>query len=238
MSEQRTLRPLAEGALIVVSILLAFGLEASWSAWVERQEADALLSAIRADLVANRQVVEEALEFSESLASKQRAILRGLSEGLTGAARDSVLSTLGGSFIWKLWDPVNDTYTEAVASGRLALISDPQLRLELTRYQRRIDATNDLAAATRAQYFADIEPFLISHTVYSDLNDPFWSAEMGVPTAPYSTDFAALASSRELWSILTMALQMEVSWQFYLSRVESHASAVMDLLPERGPPAG
>ena len=40
MSEQRKLRPLAEGILIVVSILLAFGLEASWSSRGERQEAD------------------------------------------------------------------------------------------------------------------------------------------------------------------------------------------------------
>jgi hypothetical protein len=221
-----------EGTVIVFSILLAFGLEAAWSARLESRETSALLMAIRSDVVENRQVIARTLAQSERLSQGARTLLNGLAGGESGAARDSLLSTVGNIFLMSGWDPINDTYLEAHASGRLSLISDHRTRLELSRYQRRIEAVEDVVGSTQSMYYSELEPFLVANTVYSEVGAAFWREGLDLAPAPFATDFDHLASSRELWNLVTLRLELEVAFQNYLQVVDSIGAGLLEILPD------
>ena len=211
MTTERVTRALTEGVVIVVSILLAFGLEASWAARLERQEEAALLQSIRSDVVENRSLIAQHAQGTEAQIDLAQSILAVLAEGERGPASDSVVARIGDVFISNSWDPINDTYLEAMSSGRLALIDDSELRLRLARYQRRIDAVAELFTSIRTQYYGQLEPFLVAHTVYSDIAMGTWSYEVTRMRPPHETDFSELALSREFWNLLTLRLELAVA---------------------------
>jgi len=221
-------RALLEGLVIVVSILLAFGLEASWSARAERRDAMELLLSISADIEENRALVARHLEGTDRYVALTQSVLEVLASGERGASADSTLAGIGNVFTYPTWDPINDAYQEAKSSGRLALIQDPALRLLLTRYQSRIDAMGDLVDAIRTQYYGQIEPFLVANTVYTDVAVTGWSEEVTRVRPPFQTDFEALRGSRELWNLLTVRLELAVAQKTFLERVDARARAIQE----------
>ena len=52
--ERSTARLFVQGAAIVVSILLAFAIDAAWGEWLERLEEQEVLAGLRGDFVANQ----------------------------------------------------------------------------------------------------------------------------------------------------------------------------------------
>jgi hypothetical protein len=230
MAEGRFRRHVVEGTVIVGSILLAFGLDASWDNWLERRETRELLVSIREDLDANRTVVADEIESSRRVVALAKHLLEALS--VASSASEAPFATLGNIFSWKAWDPVNDTYLEARSSGRLALIDNSTVRLELARYQRRIEAVELIAEATRDQYYGLIEPFFVARTTYSDVASEAWREGLGLARAPHATNFAALGASRELWNLLTLRLELELAWESYLLRLDAQAEALQEALED------
>ena len=108
MKSERVTRALLEGLVIVVSILLAFGLEASWSARAERRDAMELLLSISADIEENRALVARHLEGTDRYVALTQSVLEVLASGERGASADSTLAGIGNVFTYPTWDPIND----------------------------------------------------------------------------------------------------------------------------------
>lgn len=198
----------AEYLIVVLGVLTAVGINAWWS---EHQRADAeqaLIAELREDVEDTRVHTQRQIGWHQGTARGASAILNGLSDGVTGIARDTLLTTVGsvlGSAA--LWQPTDDTYTEALGSGRLALITDPEVRSALSHYHVESERMGIHAAFVTARYLERDEPFLIENSIYSEVSFGLTGrAARLYPDAPYRTNFEALAANPELWNLLSIKL--------------------------------
>jgi len=88
--------------------------------------------------------------------------------------------------------------------------------------------TASLFQAVETQYYGQLEPFLVANTVYSELAAAWWREQLA--DAPFRTDSSRLASSRELWNLLTLRLELEVALQDRLDGMDRLAVEVSELL--------
>lgn len=221
---------LTEGLVIVVSILLAFGIEAAWAEYSETREAHRLLAAIRDDVEATQGEVALQQESSEELANRARHLLSTMADPPSDEAFRQAILTLGSIFVTSGWEPVTHTYVEAVNSGRLRLIESEPLRLALTRYHAGVEEVNAIHRSAETQYYGQLEPFLVEHTVYSELAAEWWREAL--VEAPFETDVEALAANRELWNLVTLRLELEIAMQNRLERMDGLSVEVLGLLDE------
>lgn len=214
----------------MVSILLAFGIEAGWAGLVEAREGRRLLELIRDDVVAMQTEVDIRQSQADQLITQARALLSELANPSSDAELVAALGTLGSIFVTSSWNPVNHTYVEAMSSGRLRLIEDESMRLLLTRYQARIEDIRSLYGSVETQYYQALEPFLVANTIYSELAAEWWRDSL--VEAPFSTDFEALKNSHELWNLVTLRLEAEIAVVDRLDRLEELADELLRALPE------
>ena len=131
-------RPVAEGVLIVVSILLALAAEALWSYRMDRAEERQLLSALRDELSLNQSVLRNNID---TLAASSAALRRLLSSS------PADLRAVGADSIYDLVvRPLQRAYTvelavgtlgSALGSGKLDLIRSPLIRSALAQYEAK-----------------------------------------------------------------------------------------------------
>ena len=218
----------AEIVVVVAGVLIALALNAWWSDRQRDADEAALRAEIRRDVGATREVIAEELDGHRDLAAQARAVLTAMAEAPPGPERDSVLARVGSVFLLGGWLPVNDTYEEALSSGRLALLTDSDLRLALSRYRSAIDDIGGMYDYIGTQYYEELEPFMVANTVYSEV--AYDQRRPDLVEAPFATDFDALAESRELWNLLTLRLEWEVALQEYLPRLDALAVDALDHL--------
>ena len=121
-------RILAEGAIIVVSILLAFWIDAWWASRQAQASEEVVLQTLLDDLVAKRQLLAERNRFVGAIRESAETLLRVSSGKDEMLSEDSVDELIGN--VW--WVSNDAQWTSApleslVASGGLSLISDPEL---------------------------------------------------------------------------------------------------------------
>jgi hypothetical protein len=221
-----------EGSVIVLSILLAFGIDAGWAGLVEAREGRRLQELIREDVVAMRDEIALRRTQGEDLTTQARDLLHALADSESDTEIVSTLTTLGSIFVTGGWNPVNHTYVEAMNSGRLRLIEEEALRLDLTRYQALIEDVARSYRAIETQYYGELEPFLVSNTVYSEIAAEWWRDDL--VDARITTDFQTLAESRELWNLVTLRLEAEIAVMSRLERLEEMTHSLLRVLPESG----
>ncbi len=86
---------LAEATAIVLSILLAFAIDAWWQQLVERREEVQLLSALRTEFAVNLERVAEISAFHADLRATAEALLSAAADSGSEPAADSVAKLIG-----------------------------------------------------------------------------------------------------------------------------------------------
>ena len=146
-------KSLTEAIVIVGSILLAFGIEASWSERQERaEEAEALVS-LEAEFAANLIQIDTVIarhvtgrELIEMLVDLSEREIRALDQSTIS---EIMLATANP---WT-FDPVLGTTDALVGAGRLGILRDAELREALTTFKNYVDdAEEDVAVV---QSFAE-----------------------------------------------------------------------------------
>lgn len=136
----RLIRVLGEGVAIVVSILIAFGIDAWWGARQDREQERADLANLRAEFGFNLAELDRLAEWHVITAESARRLLalsRADSLDPNPLAMDSlVLNTLilPGSY-----NPRQGAVTALLASGDLSLLRDPELRTLLGSWSGVLD---------------------------------------------------------------------------------------------------
>jgi hypothetical protein len=127
-------RLIPEGLMIVLSILLAFGIEAAWQERLERgAEAEAVAS-LRADFEENRRLVRQVIDAHLGF----RATVAVFVE-LPQSAYDTLPPTRASEFVlaaanpWT-FDPVLGATDALVGAGRTGLLRDTELRDALSDF--------------------------------------------------------------------------------------------------------
>ena len=136
-------RVLLEGAVIVVSILLAFGIDAWWQGVQDRALEREYLARLLEDQLANKAVIATLNRQQANQVHNARRIYplvaHGNWEGLdpTSAVVASYQATPTPSPTW-----VDDTFEELKSTGRIGLLRNPELRSQLLDFYRYLESAD------------------------------------------------------------------------------------------------
>lgn len=157
-------RILVESVAVILSILLAFAIDAWWDGHRERLRERELLAGLLTDFEASRPDLTSRVALARRMADGTTRFL-DLTAGQTGTARvdvpDSlVLAILGGP----TYEPATNTLDAAVASGEIELLRNDELREELARWRRILSDTGEDEREVRRITNEQIVPLLSRET--------------------------------------------------------------------------
>ena len=194
----------AEAAAIIVSILLAFWIDAWWDEQQDRVEEREILVGLEAEFV-------DLKERLDLWAGMNRERIQLATQFLSGGIADMDRVSVENVFLYARLVNVLDqggALEALLASGRLELIADREIRLRLAKWPDWLEDihTNDLSVRTFA--WGEIIPFLAKRGIPGDVCDA------GVFVCPASIEippaFLALAEDPEFRALLiTRRLTME-----------------------------
>ena len=129
----------AEGLLIVLSILLAFGIEAGWSERGERRAEAEALQGLKDDFVENLARLGSVMAEHAEVRDASVRVLALTGPEANQIASNVVMDTLVMALIaYPKVFPVTATYDALIASGRIELLESATLRRELARWSTAI----------------------------------------------------------------------------------------------------
>ena len=134
-------RELREVFVIALGILLAFGVDASWTEFREGVQLREHLAAVDAELAQNIEALQEVEREAEAVAEASAALLAMAGPNAVAELPDSIAMLIG-----TIWFPVRASTSQGAlealrASGLLAEVSDPDLRQSLAAWPANILAT-------------------------------------------------------------------------------------------------
>ena len=144
-------RAFLEVGIIVVSILIAFGLEAGWEEAQESRRQALLLEDLTTELINNRIALVESLENQRQRVEDIAHLLTETTPNRVGLSADSVWALQRATFSNPTWDPAFGVLNLLLASGDLALLDDRELRTRLAglpAFTADYLANQDISTAT------------------------------------------------------------------------------------------
>ncbi len=154
------LRVFAEGAVIVLSILLAFGIDAWWEGRQERAEEREALEALADDFDAAARELESERLLVDSLLTASHAILRWTGPDADSRHVDSLALVLPELSRMPNYQPPTGTLDALVGSGDLRLIRSDTLRAALASFQNRLAAHKRSEGFGADMLFGEYLPYL------------------------------------------------------------------------------
>jgi hypothetical protein len=199
------LRILAESLAIVVSILLAFGIEAWWDVRQDRAREADLLSGLLADFEASRPELETRLDGARRIAGSSalfRDLIAAVPEGQVVRVPDSVVIAVLGT---PTYEPSTNTLDAALSSGEIELIRNDEIRQRLAEWRRTLVDTYEDENAVKDVVIRQLVPLLAREVrlgSYYDRVLPWFFAD---PDLDLTGD-AKIRASSELEGILALRL--------------------------------
>jgi hypothetical protein len=154
MAEPRTIpwpSIAVEAAAIVISILLAFAIDAWWSEKKESDVEHVALLALRSDFVASREQMAVVLQSLKSARAAFAHFRSATPAELTEIDPDAIRQILTGLVKNHTFDPVTATLDALASDGRLGLISNAQLLRQLSNWRRELDNIEDISFELRTE---------------------------------------------------------------------------------------
>lgn len=166
---------LLEVAVIVGSILLAFGIDALWDAAQERQEEALLLADLAAEYRVNRERLQVVTDRRRTRIVRMEALINEAGPERVGLSADSLAVLLDSVQTTPSFGVRNGVTTRALSGGDLSLIRDRDLRARLAAFWpgheyffdnqtlvvTEIKYTPDIILGTGTAVFPDIPDFLV-----------------------------------------------------------------------------
>ena len=158
----------AEGAAIVVSILLAFAIEAWWGDYQDRSEEQGILLGLKSEFEQNLGLIEIELSYRNAVVASILKIFDASAARIS--LEPEVLDELVGDVMW--WQ--NIAYSRGaidglLQSGGLSLIENEELRRVLASMPSRYDFTAKSELNDEYTTLNVITPFLTTHSSLSQI---------------------------------------------------------------------
>ena len=136
-------RLLLESVAVVLSILLAFAIDAWWDGHKRDRQERALIDALLQDFESSRESLEGRLDLARRMAEGNAQMLELLELGEPGdtvlVPDSALLAVLGGP----TYEPSTNSLDAAVASGHLGLLTSEALRIALAEWRRALADTSE-----------------------------------------------------------------------------------------------
>jgi len=183
--------------LIFVAILAALATDAWWDYRQDRRAEAEYLEALRGDFEQNRNRLATLIENANGIVALGDELLVRLREGTDEDDLAKLYEQLRPFYTIALFTPVTSTYDEMIASGRLLLLRDGDLRLALARYHQQLDTVHEAEQLLLGSWRDAQLPFLRRNAVLTRIRPE----DAGQPPAPFQENVAAL-QSLEFWNLV------------------------------------
>lgn len=228
------MRVLVEGAVIVASILLAFGIDAWWDGHLERVDEREILAALETEFTANLDLLDRVIE-------THTANRKLLEEGQAATADEIRRLPQAEISRWMLgtcnpwtFDAVLGTTDALIGSGRLEILRSRELREALTAFVNLFeDAAEDAAyvgSSAEAVWGAEID-------LGGPWTDPSTEVAMNgrVPVPAFVPRATAedLLRARAHQPYMGLVARCQINIGYYLTelvRLREEAANVLDLV--------
>ena len=144
-------RVLVEAGAIVLSILLAFSIEAWWAESQERGVEQQALASLASDFVGSRETLSSVLGRYERFQAEFARFQASTPSELSSLEPDAIGAIVTALTIAATFDPSASTLDALVRDGRLGLIRDRALRESLSAWLKALDDIEENAASVRSE---------------------------------------------------------------------------------------
>ena len=181
-----------EGAVIVFSILLAFGLDALWEERKQEREADLALASLRSELEVNLEACDAVHQHHFHGVARFGEILELPDEAVLAMSDAEATEGYYAMCMPRTFDPALGTTNTVVSSGTFNILRDPELRSELDVFLNLTEDTRE-DVANMLHYMRRIGEHEVS------LGGPWGDPEQNCPGASSpDTSFLGRISGAEL----------------------------------------
>ena len=226
----------AEGVAIVVSILLAFWIDAWWEDREQRQQPIGNLQALEAEMEFNQREISDSMEFIEGVFRRMDSAFEALADQESETLPDGFLADIGGSITIRISDTTTSAYDVVVSPENLRLIENAALRTSLIESRQRILEIAKGRQGLNDEYFDRLGPFLASLGLTNALGWPELQEQRintgflrPLPTSPYAVDPSALRTS-EFWFLYEHWRVIYFDYVWVIARAQQHQAQTLELL--------
>lgn len=155
---------LAEGTAIVISILLAFWIDAWWEGRQQRYNETVLLQALLDDLTEKKNRLDYALKYCEAILLSATTLLNSSENADLTADRDEIDRLIG--MVWWYNDPTiweSAPMSSLVVGGDLSNISNPKLLQQLSELQLVLSSLKNVYGNDQRFHNDVLIPFFIAN---------------------------------------------------------------------------
>lgn len=158
----------AQATAIVASILLAFLIEAWWSDRQEDEEKDRLLEALKSELSANLEAIENNKKYREAVLAGCNRILTISPDDISADDFDILVADL----LWAMKPSMlTGALTSFSAGGKLVLIDDPELTLKISRVDDFLELYEKIMSEDDIRMRNVFLPFLVKKAAFVQLSN-------------------------------------------------------------------
>jgi len=195
-------RIFAEGIAIVVSILLAFWIQAWWEERQLRDEEQRVLTTLAEEFTRLEYEASKARSYYTAILSSLVALVE-IGDGTRSKPDNHELDRLFGNTLWygttREW--TSGELDSIISSGDLALISDGKLRQDISRWTGRLSELRDAIELDRDAHFNRYLPYLsanINVPALATLSDAVPGSPDEKFEFPMAINISSAANHREL----------------------------------------
>jgi len=162
-------RILAEGAAIVVSILLAFGIQAWWDSRQSIVAERVLLEALLDDLQEKRQWLAEGRQYNEAILDAVTKLLSAANDPNTSLRGNELDALIESTWWWSQTNRWDSPPIQSLVSGDSQLVLNPVLIQEIFRLKVSLGEIQDFIKVDEFFHYSIYTPFLVKNSYMPQL---------------------------------------------------------------------
>ena len=215
---------MANGAAIVVSILLAFGIEAWWEYRGDLSDEIEILKNLESEFAENREkLIRDIGYVSEYSQAAQRLLTASALDGTANHSVESLGADLWHTMGWRTANLNTATLDSVLSAGRLALIRNDALRAALAGWPSQLDDMGEGEMFEWREVTERYRPF-----VGRMISIP--SVERAEPAPPDPDSLRRLLENKEFHSLLSMRLDVSLLALDDKNETLTELTRILDLL--------
>ena len=172
-----------EGAAIVISILLAFSIEAWWDDYQDRGEEQGILLGLKSEFEQNLAFIDTQLSYRNAVIDSILKIFDA-SVARTSIEPDILDELIGDVTWWENIEYSRGAIDGLLQSGGLSLIENEELRRVIASLPSRYDSTTKSGLNDRYTSVNVVIPFLNSHASLSQIANTMAKGRPGTGLGP------------------------------------------------------
>jgi hypothetical protein len=176
-------RIVVEGSAIVVSILLAFAIDAWWDAHQDRQEEKRILVGLREELESNLKRIEVELSYRNSVIQSIQTIFDA-SLGRIELQQEQIDRLIGDVTWWTNVEYSRGVVDGLVQGGRLSIIENKDLRDAISELPNRYDVIRESERNDQTTTSTIVVPYLNRNASLTQIANTMASGRPGTGDTP------------------------------------------------------